>query len=62
MSATQHSPASLTQVDLKDSSTDEVENVATYGHLSPEDARWLADFPEESKRKVVRKVSLSLAE
>lgn len=45
-------------VDEKGSILDEVENVPSFANLSPEDAQWLAQFPEARKKAVVRKVSL----
>ncbi|KAF5008488.1 hypothetical protein FDECE_5247 [Fusarium decemcellulare] len=38
----------------------EIENVTVFGNLSPEDARWLAEFPEDRKKRAVRKVDVRL--
>lgn len=42
--------------EVKDVSADEVEDVPAYANLSPEDSRWLVEFPEDRKKKAVRKV------
>lgn len=43
---------------------DEIENVLederSYSALSPEDERWLAEFPEEKRLKIIRKVTSTL--
>lgn len=40
----------------KDGGIDQVESVPVFANLSVEDAQWLADFPEELKKAVVKKV------
>uniref|UniRef100_A0A0B7KKP3 Major facilitator superfamily (MFS) profile domain-containing protein n=1 Tax=Bionectria ochroleuca TaxID=29856 RepID=A0A0B7KKP3_BIOOC len=44
----------------KGSIIDEVENVPSFANLPPEDAQWLAQFPESRKIVVVRKVDYRL--
>lgn len=39
---------------------DEVESIPAFANLSAEDAQWLADFPEDRKKQVVKKVCQAL--
>lgn len=39
--------------------TNQIENAPLFPNLAPEDARWLADFPEDKKKKAIRKVLLT---
>ncbi|KAM0554048.1 hypothetical protein ACHAPJ_007123 [Fusarium lateritium] len=58
MSPTAASPSGSTLEKVNPAS--EIENVPMFASLSPEDARWLAEFPEDRKKKAVRKVDIRL--
>lgn len=52
--ATSHSPVG--SIAEKGGGIDEIESVPVYSNLSSEDAQWLAAFPQERQKKVIRKV------